>query len=119
MKKEKINFLEILQFENQTQTGFYNIDLNNLCLLKADAPTSTLNALMTKVLDNLQLNIKNIHIRYEEEDKSSSRGIGITIENLSAQSTNDNWEPSFSSADHKLIYKVIFLKHSFLSIFQC
>lgn len=54
-------------------------------------------AMTNKILDNLQLRIKNVHIRYE--DKISVPGhpfsVGLTLAELSAVSTDENWEESF------------------------
>ena len=52
--------------------------------------------LTTKVIDNLQVSISNIHIRYEDTnffDRPLS--MGITLERLSINTTNENWESQF------------------------
>jgi len=61
-------------------------------------------SLLTKIVDNLQLVLSNVHIRYE--DRYSVAGLpfvfGVTVEKISAESANENWErgdpppPSFS-----------------------
>ena len=54
-------------------------------------------SLTTAIVDNLQVSIKNIHIRYE--DAISTQGhpfaLGLTIKELSAVSTDSDWKPSF------------------------
>ena len=47
----------------------------------------------TKIVENLQLQITNVHFRYEckEEDESAKFAFGVKIGNLSAQTTNENW----------------------------
>ena len=54
-------------------------------------------SLTTAIVDNLQVSIKNIHIRYE--DAISTEGhpfaLGLTIKELSAVSTDSDWKPSF------------------------
>ncbi|KAG0143880.1 hypothetical protein CROQUDRAFT_660682 [Cronartium quercuum f. sp. fusiforme G11] len=54
-------------------------------------------AMTNKILDNLQLRIKNVHIRYE--DKMSVPGhpfaVGFTLAELSAVSTDEDWQESF------------------------
>ncbi|RKP11114.1 hypothetical protein THASP1DRAFT_27093 [Thamnocephalis sphaerospora] len=65
--------------------------------------------LVTKIVDNVQLSITNIHIRYE--DASSNPGhrfaAGVTLHKLSAQSTNGSWQEMYvqdtTSAAHKLV----------------
>ncbi|GAA5898641.1 hypothetical protein JCM6882_000886 [Rhodosporidiobolus microsporus] len=54
-------------------------------------------SLVTKIVDNLQIEIRNIHIRYE--DKLSVPGhpfsVGLTLSKFSAFSTDANWQPTF------------------------
>ena len=54
-------------------------------------------SLTTAIVDNLQVSIKNIHVRYE--DAISTEGhpfaLGLTIKELSAVSTDSDWKPSF------------------------
>lgn len=69
-----------------------------------DSPTEESNknesfiaAMTNKILDNLQLRIKNVHLRYE--DKMSVPGhpfsVGFTLAELSAVSTDEQWQESF------------------------
>lgn len=65
-------------------------------------------SLVTKIIDNLQITIKNIHIRYEDHTSvpNHSFSLGISLEELSAISTNSEWDPIFiqdtASITHKL-----------------
>nr|KAJ3420850.1 hypothetical protein HK105_005137 [Polyrhizophydium stewartii] len=65
--------------------------------------------LTTKILDNLQLSISNIHIRYEDPSISTKApfSVGITLAELSVVSTDENWKEGFSSADHASIFKTL------------
>ena len=49
-----------------------------------------MSALVTKIIDNLQIVIKNIHIRFEDNSShpQSSFALGLTLSNLSAVSTD-------------------------------
>eukprot|EP01113_Clastostelium_recurvatum_P051147 TRINITY_DN9869_c0_g1_i1.p1 TRINITY_DN9869_c0_g1~~TRINITY_DN9869_c0_g1_i1.p1 ORF type:complete len:314 (+),score=86.57 TRINITY_DN9869_c0_g1_i1:66-1007(+) len=80
----------------------------------------------TKIVDNLQVSIFNIHVRYED-DWGTFRGagrwntqprtpgatkqfaVGLTLESLVARSTNPNWEPAFLHAEHDTVHKLITL----------
>lgn len=64
--------------------------------------------LTTKVVDNLQFTMKNIHIRYEDKvsDPGHPFAAGITLKELSALSTDDNWKPMFISEPSNTINKV-------------
>ncbi|KMQ93281.1 vacuolar protein sorting-associated protein 13d [Lasius niger] len=57
-------------------------------------------SLVTNIIENLQLNIKDVHIRYEDGvTLSSDNGIafGITIGGLTTQSCDASWIPSSTS----------------------
>ncbi|KAJ3551176.1 hypothetical protein NM688_g4862 [Phlebia brevispora] len=65
-------------------------------------------SLITKVINNLQVTVKNIHIRYE--DKLSVPGhpfaAGITLSSFTAVSVNDQWLPAFIDSTAGEIHKV-------------
>jgi vacuolar protein sorting-associated protein 13A/C len=65
-------------------------------------------SLTTKILDNLQITVKNIHIRYE--DSISTLGhpfsLGFTLAEFSAISTNENWEPDFIQGHAQVSHKL-------------
>jgi vacuolar protein sorting-associated protein 13A/C len=67
-----------------------------------------INQLTTKIVDNLQFSMKNIHIRYEDQgtDQSQPFAAGITLGELSAISTNSEWIPTFISEATNTIHKV-------------
>ena len=49
------------------------------------------------VVDNLQVSIKNIHIRYEDSISAPGHpfALGLTLKEFSAVSTDGNWKPSY------------------------
>ena len=53
--------------------------------------------LLTKIVDNVQITIRNIHIRYE--NKKTLGGLqysmGLTLKELLINTTNPEWEPKF------------------------
>jgi len=65
-------------------------------------------SMVTTIVDNLQVTIKNIHIRYEDSIAAPGHpfALGITLKELSAVSTDANWTPKFiqssSATTHKL-----------------
>lgn len=69
---------------------------------------SFINQLTTKIVDNLQFSMKNIHIRYEDKgsDQYQPFAAGITLGELSAISTNSEWVPTFISEATNTIHKV-------------
>ncbi|KAI8363865.1 hypothetical protein EDC96DRAFT_608831 [Choanephora cucurbitarum] len=68
--------------------------------------------LTTKVVDNLQFTMKNIHIRYEDKisDPGHPFAAGITLKELSALSTDENWNPKFISDPTSTINKLATLE---------
>lgn len=62
-------------------------------------------SLVTRIIENLQVTIKNIHLRYE--DGVQPIGVGLTLGELSALSTTKDWEPAFianvGNTSHKLV----------------
>jgi vacuolar protein sorting-associated protein 13A/C len=65
-------------------------------------------SLVTAIVDNVQVTVKNIHIRYEDSisDPGHPFAAGLTLEGFDAVSTDEDWRPTFiqssSSTSHKL-----------------
>jgi len=65
-------------------------------------------ALTTTIIDNVQIQVKNVHIRYEDDlsDPGHPFAAGLTLQELSAISTDENWKPTWvagsSNTTHKL-----------------
>ncbi|KZF24832.1 vacuolar protein sorting-associated protein 13 [Xylona heveae TC161] len=65
-------------------------------------------SLVTAIVDNLQVTIKNIHIRYEDSISAAGHpfALGLTLQEFSAVSTDADWKPTFiqttSGTTHKL-----------------
>ncbi|KAI9846000.1 MAG: hypothetical protein M1837_004406 [Sclerophora amabilis] len=54
-------------------------------------------SLVTKIVDNLQVTVKNIHVRYEDSVSAPGHpfAAGLTLEEFSAVSTDGQWNPTF------------------------
>ncbi|KAK6330143.1 hypothetical protein TWF730_004642 [Orbilia blumenaviensis] len=65
-------------------------------------------SLVTKIVDNLQVTIKNIHIRYEDSISTPGHpfALGFTLEEFSAVSTDDNWQPIFIQGNVAVTHKL-------------
>ncbi|KAF8168100.1 vacuolar protein sorting-associated protein 13 [Crassisporium funariophilum] len=67
-----------------------------------------LQSLIAKVINNVQVTVKNIHIRYE--DNMSVPGhpfaAGITLAGFTAVSVNGDWEPAFIESTAGAIHKL-------------
>ena len=76
-------------------------------------------SLITNIVENLQLNIKDVHIRYEDSLTIPDRHFccGVTIDSLTAQSCDSNWIPGFTAnwAQSQATFKLVELNN--LSIY--
>ncbi|KAF8335473.1 vacuolar protein sorting-associated protein 13 [Cantharellus anzutake] len=54
-------------------------------------------SLINRIVNNLQITVRNIHIRYEDSLSVPGRpfAVGVTLAEFSAISTDDTWEPAF------------------------
>ncbi|RCI00207.1 hypothetical protein CU097_014138 [Rhizopus azygosporus] len=69
------------------------------------------NQLITRILNNLQFSIKNIHIRYEDNVSTQHRfAAGITLNELSAITTDENWTPNTMGEAVNTIFKLATLE---------
>lgn len=99
-KQEKLANAELLGRDSGQDVGISSED--------EQKNQSFISSLITKVLDNVQLTVRNIHIRYEDSLSNPEHpfSAGITLAEFSAVSTDADWNPTFiqNSADgiHKL-----------------
>ena len=65
-------------------------------------------SLVTKIVDNLQVTIKNIHVRYEDAISAPGHpfALGFTLEEFSAVSTDGEWKPTFIQTSTDLTNKL-------------
>lgn len=65
-------------------------------------------SLTTAIVDNVQVSIKNVHLRYEDSIATPGHpfAVGLTLKEMSAVSTDSDWRPTFvqstSGTTHKL-----------------
>ncbi|XP_077419043.1 intermembrane lipid transfer protein VPS13C isoform X3 [Vanacampus margaritifer] len=69
---------------------------------------SFMEKLATQVIKNLQVKISSIHLRYEDDISDPQRplSMGVTLAELSLQTTDDNWNLCILNEAAKLIYKL-------------
>ncbi|KJK94605.1 Vacuolar protein sorting-associated protein [Metarhizium anisopliae BRIP 53284] len=98
LKLEKLDSAEILKERNR----------EGMSQEEQKKSQSFTQSLVTKVVDNLQVTVKNIHVRYEDSISAPGHpfALGLTLEEFSAVSTDGQWKPTFiqdsSTATHKL-----------------
>lgn len=107
LKQEKLQDLEALQ---SAITANLNASKDGDAQASNESFTESL---VTKIVDNLQVTIKNIHVRYEDEGvlTDSPYALGLTLDELSAVSTDENWKASFISITQSLTRKLLMLKN--------
>lgn len=68
-------------------------------------------SLVTAVVDNLQISIKNVHFRYEDSVASPGHpfAVGLTLKELSAVSTDAEWNPTFIQSTSDTTQKLAIL----------
>lgn len=79
---------------------------------KAAAENTFYAKLVTKIIDNLQITIDDVHIRYEDDmsDPTHPFACGITLERASAQSCNETWQPAFVADEAAVVRKRVRLQ---------
>lgn len=65
--------------------------------------------LVTKIVDNLQIYVQNIHIRFNDQKAHPGHdfSFGIQVDELRAVSTDENWVESFITAASSSVHKSI------------
>ncbi|KAM4036143.1 intermembrane lipid transfer protein VPS13C isoform 3-T3 [Anomaloglossus baeobatrachus] len=76
---------------------------------KEEKKDTFLEKLAAQVIKNLQVKITNIHIRYEDDisDVNIPVSVGMTLSELSLQTSSESWTPSILNEASKVIYKLV------------
>ncbi|ERT03326.1 hypothetical protein HMPREF1624_01637 [Sporothrix schenckii ATCC 58251] len=101
LKMEKLDSAELLKERSQ----------EGLSQEEQQKSQSFTQSLVTKIVDNLQISVKNIHIRYEDSISAPGHpfALGVTLEEFSAVSTDEGWRPAFIQAVLKSTNKLVTL----------
>ena len=114
-KAERLENAELLHMQGQTDTATANLEQSQ----------GLWSSLITKVINNLQVTVKNIHIRYEDElsvpgvcaffipaplclihDDQHPFAAGVTLAGFTAISVGDDWQPAFIQSTAGAVRKV-------------
>uniref|UniRef100_UPI0037E99E70 intermembrane lipid transfer protein VPS13C n=1 Tax=Semicossyphus pulcher TaxID=241346 RepID=UPI0037E99E70 len=73
-----------------------------------DKKDSFFEKLAAQVIKNLQVKISSIHLRYEDDlsDPQHPLSMGVTLSELSLQTTDENWKACILNEAAKIIYKL-------------
>jgi len=102
IKMEKLDSAELLKERSQ----------EGLSAEEQKRTQSFTESLVTKIVDNLQVTVKNIHVRYEDAISAPGHpfALGITLEEFSAVSTDGDWTPTFIQDSNKTTHKLATLE---------
>jgi vacuolar protein sorting-associated protein 13A/C len=98
LKMEKLESAELLKERNQ----------EGLSQEEQKKSQSFTQSLVTKIVDNIQVTVKNIHVRYEDSISAPGHpfALGVTLEEFSAVSTDGEWRPTFIQDSRKTSHKL-------------
>jgi len=73
-----------------------------------------------QILRNLELQISNIHIRYEDDFSKPEHpfSAGFTLNKIEIKTADENWNPTYLKEDKILINKVLSTRLIFLSLWS-
>ncbi|EAQ90313.1 hypothetical protein CHGG_02248 [Chaetomium globosum CBS 148.51] len=102
IKMEKLDSAELLKERSQ----------EGLSPEEQKRTQSFTESLVTKIVDNLQVTVKNIHVRYEDAISAPGHpfALGVTLEEFSAVSTDGEWTPTFIQDSSKTTHKLATLE---------
>lgn len=100
VKQEKLANAELLGRDSAQTIGMSKEDAQ-----KSESFTSSL---VTKIVDNLQITVRNIHVRYEDNLSNPEHpfSAGLTLAEFSAVSTDSEWNPTFIQNSAEGIHKL-------------
>ncbi|KAI6208431.1 Vacuolar protein sorting-associated protein 13C [Aphelenchoides besseyi] len=80
---------------------------------KDPAVDSFTEKLVAQIVKNLQVRIRNIHVRYEDEftDRKRPFATGVTLQSLNFETTDSNWKPTIHKETLNVFYKLIHLEN--------
>ncbi|KAI2601996.1 vacuolar protein sorting-associated protein 13 [Hypoxylon sp. NC1633] len=98
LKMEKLDSAELLKERSQ----------EGLSQEEQKKSQSFTESLVTKIVDNLQVTVKNIHVRYEDSISAPGHpfALGVTLAEFSAVSTDGEWKPTFIQNSSKTTHKL-------------
>ncbi|XP_037550881.1 vacuolar protein sorting-associated protein 13C [Nematolebias whitei] len=97
-KKAKKSLKKLKRLENKAKTDKPQEEKKDTFVEK----------LATQVIKNLQVKISSIHLRYEDDltDPQCPLSVGVTLSELSLQTTDENWKLCILNEAAKIFYKL-------------
>ena len=87
----------------------------NVDTLKKKDPSSV-DKLVNKIIDNLQVTLKNVYIRYEDGLSATNQGdgkfiLGILLKEISAYTTMSDWKSKNMNSESEVTFKLAKIKN--------
>eukprot|EP01094_Clydonella_sp_ATCC50884_P020473 TRINITY_DN4260_c0_g2_i1.p1 TRINITY_DN4260_c0_g2~~TRINITY_DN4260_c0_g2_i1.p1 ORF type:complete len:3475 (-),score=1195.12 TRINITY_DN4260_c0_g2_i1:66-10490(-) len=103
-KKRRLQISEMFASEIASE-----LEENKAASSTSQAQLSYTQSLINTIVDNFQLFIDDVHVRYEDDISHPGKPLayGITLEKLHVQSTGADWQPKFITGHHELVYKLV------------
>ncbi|XP_026749061.2 intermembrane lipid transfer protein VPS13A-like isoform X2 [Galleria mellonella] len=72
-------------------------------------PQNFFEHLFTAIVNNIQIYIRNIHVRYEDSisSKDGPLACGLCLQSLSIETSNSKWKPSVTPANATTVYQMM------------
>ncbi|KAL3234197.1 hypothetical protein MRX96_022634 [Rhipicephalus microplus] len=90
----------------------HRLELLETNLAELDKPRGFVENFLGTIMNNVQVSVQNVHIRYEHALSSARQpfACGIVLQSLSAITTNSKWKPIQLNSSFKTIYKLVKLE---------
>lgn len=74
---------------------------------KVSSDPSFQERLIARIINNIQINVKNVHIRYEDLKMTGSPfACGVTLHNLELYTTDNNWVKFYLAEETNRVFKL-------------
>ncbi|XP_060801512.1 intermembrane lipid transfer protein Vps13 isoform X2 [Amyelois transitella] len=72
-------------------------------------PQNFFEHLFTAIVNNLQIYVRNVHVRYEDSisSKDGPLACGLCLQSLSIETTNSKWKPSVTPPNASTVYQMM------------
>ncbi|XP_059052964.1 intermembrane lipid transfer protein VPS13A-like [Achroia grisella] len=72
-------------------------------------PQNFFEHLFTAIVNNLQIYVRNVHVRYEDSisSKDGPLACGLCLQSLSIETTNSKWKPTVTPANATTVYQMM------------
>ncbi|XP_049872672.1 intermembrane lipid transfer protein VPS13A-like isoform X2 [Pectinophora gossypiella] len=72
-------------------------------------PQNFFENLFTAIVNNIQIYVRNVHVRYEDSISSKDGPLagGLCLQSLSIETTNSKWKPSVTPANASTVYQMM------------